>query len=466
MSISSRCEVSFNGEEKRPEQNPKARPILKIETQKPKSWQRVLEIEVPAEKVNDRLRSAYDAYRKRAVIPGFRKGKAPLSILKARYAEAVEQSVLQEMIPQVWEEAITREKIRPIAEPVIDEVHFAADEPLRFKATVEVKPEIPLDQYTGFRVQKREVHIGEEEIKRSLRALQERYATVEPSTESAGETDIVQVDSWRVDQGGIPIVGHQTTDVPIDLSAPHIIEEYRQALVGAGVGDQKRVTVTYPEDHPNKELAAQTISYLLKIKAITKKTLPALDDEFARSAGDYKSIKELQDALHKSLTEQEEQRADREAQETVIDQIIEKNPFEVPDSMVAGYVESLLADLHPQEEEGQDRDQLRRSYRPLAVRAVKRWFLLEEIGQREQIEISDQELQDRVAAMAASRHLDPKELTAHLARSDQLNQLRRNIQEEKILDFLLDKSKVVTAPAVEKESGRSDNNTASIIKPK
>jgi trigger factor len=443
---------------------------LKITTQKLKSWQRVLEIEVPAEKVNDQLRSAYAEYRKRAVIPGFRRGKAPLSILKARYADAVEQSVLQELIPQVWEEALNKEKIRPIAEPVIDEVHFAPDEPLRFKATVEVKPDIPLNQYTGFRVQKREVRIDEEEVKRSLRALQERYATVEPSAEgSAGETDIVQVDSWRVDQGGIPIVGHQTTDVPIDLSAPHIIEEYRQALVGASVGDQKRVTVTYPDDHPNRELAGQTISYLLKVKGITKKTLPALDDDFARSAGDYKSIKELEEDLRRSLREQEGQRAAREAQEAVIDQIIEKNPFEVPDSMVAGYVESLIADLHPQnkeEDKDQDRDQLRRAYHPLAVRAVKRWFLLEEIGQREKIEVGDQELQDRIASLAASRHLDPQELSAHLVRSDQLNQLRRNIREEKILDFLIGASKIVSVPAEEKGSGKSPERKISTIKTK
>ncbi len=443
--------------------------MLKITTQKPKPWQRVLEIEVPAEKVNDRLRSAYDEYRKRAVIPGFRKGKAPLSILKARFADAVEQSVLQELIPQIWEEALNKEKIRPIAEPVIDEVHFAPNEPLRFKATVEVKPDIPLNQYTGFRVQKREVRIDEEEVKRSLRALQERYATVEPSSDSAGETDIVQVDSWRVDKGGIPIVGHQTTDVPIDLSAPHIIEEYRQALVGASVGDQKRVTVTYPDDHPNKDLAAQTISYLLKVKQITKKTLPALDDDFARSVGDYKGIKELEDALRKSLKEQEEQRAAREAQEAVIDQIIEKNPFEAPDSMVAGYVESLIADLHPQgqeEDRDQDRDQLRRSYRPLAVRAVKRWFLLEEIGQQEKIEVSDQELQERIASMAASRNLDPKELSAHLSRTDQLNQLRRNFREEKILDFLLEASKIVSVPAAEKEPQPSADRKISTIQTK
>jgi trigger factor len=439
---------------------------VKIKTQESKSWQRVLEIEVPAEKVTEKLRSAYQEYRRRAVIPGFRKGKAPISVLKARYAAAVEQSVLQDLIPQVWEEAIAREKIHPIAEPVIDEVHFAPDEPLRFKATVEVKPDIPLDQYAGFRAQKREVRIGEEEVKRSLRALQERYATVEPSTENAGETDIVTVDSWRVDQGGIPIVGHQTTDVPIDLSAPHIIEEYRQALVGAGVGDQRRVTVTYPEDHPNKDLAGQTISYLLKVKEITRKSLPSLDDDFARSAGDYKTIGELEDAVRKSLKEQEEQRAARETQEAIIDQIIEKNPFEVPDSMVAGYVESLIGDLHPEEgqDKDQDRDQLRRSYRPLAVRAVKRWFLLEEIGQREKIEVSDQELEDRVAIMARSRNLDPKELSAHLSRSDQLHQLRRNMREEKILDFLMDSSEVVTVPAPEKKPGRPDDGKISTIK--
>ena len=432
---------------------------MKVTIKEPKTWQRVLEIEVPAQRVKDQLQSAYGEYRKRAVIPGFRKGKAPLSILKARYAGAVEQSVLEDLIPQAWEEALRQEKIDPVAQPVIDEVHFTPDEPLTFRATVEIRPDIKLSQYTGFPVEKREIHISEEDINRSLRALQERHATVEPSKESAGETDILLVDSWRVDQGGIPIVGHQTKDVPIDLSAPHIIEEYRQALTGANVGDQRRVTVTYPADHPAKELAGQTISYLLKVKEITKKTLPALDDEFARSMGDYKTMKELEEGVRKSLREQEEQKTARDAQETIIDRIIEKNPFEVPESMVAGYVESLISDLHPREEKDEDRDQLRRSYQPLAVRAVKRWFILDEIERQEKIEVSDQELHDRVTAMAASRNLDPKELSAHLAQSDQLKRLRRNIQEEKLLNFLVAESNVITVPAEKSEAGRADDRS-------
>jgi trigger factor len=439
---------------------------LKITTKEPKSWQRVLEIEVPAQKVNDRLQSAYGEYQKKAQIPGFRKGKVPLSMLKARFAGAVERSVLEEMIPQAWEEALQREKIDPIAQPVIDEVHFAPDEPLKFRATVEVRPDISLNQYTGFRVQRREVRLGEEDINRSLRALQEQYATVKPTEESAGETDIVRVDSWKVDQGGIPIVGQQTKDVPIDLSAPNIIAEYRQALVGANVGDQKRVTVTYPPDHPTKELAGQTVSYLLKVKEIVHKELPTLDDEFARSVGDYASMKELEDGLRKNFREKEEQRAEREVQEAIIDQIIEKNPFEVPESMVAGYVESLIADLHPDQNRDEDRDQLRRAYRPLAVRAVKRWFILEKIGRREKLEVGDQELKDKVAGMAASRDLDSQELFAQLTRSDQLNRLRRNMVEEKTLNFLVNTSKVTTAPAQDKRTGGADesSNQSVIVK--
>jgi trigger factor len=422
------------------------RKTLKVNITEPKTWQRVLEIEIPAEKVDVQLYSAYQEYQKRAVVPGFRKGKVPISLLKARYAGAVEQSVLQDLIPSVWEEARKANGIDPIAEPVIDEVHFEPGKPLKFKATVEVRPEISLGQYTGLQAIRKEVEVNEDDIENSLRALQERHAVIEPSDEAAGETDIVLVDTWKLDQGGIPIVGQQAKDIPIDLSAPNIFKEYRQALTGAAAGDERRITVTYPSEHPVKELAGQKNSYLIKVKKITRKTLPPLNDEFAKSVSDLATLEELKEGLRKSIQEQEEQKTRREVEEQIIDQIIEKNPFEVPESMVGGYVESLIADLHAGEKQDEDRDQLRQTYRPLAVRAIKRWFILEKVRKMEGIEVDEKELEKKVAAMAKARNIDVQKLSSHLTTSDQMNRLRRSMEEEKTLDLLVSKSTVITSP--------------------
>jgi trigger factor len=255
------------------------------------------------------------------------------------------------------------------------------------------------------------------------------------------------VDSWKVDQNGIPIVGHKYSDILIDLSAPNVIKEYKNVLVGATVGDQKRVTVTYPPDHPKKELAGQTVSFLLKVKEAKKKILPILDDAFAQAISEYPTLETLKEGIYKRVLEKEEHRARRDVEEQIVDQIIEKNHFEVPESMIAGYVEALISDFHPGEKSADEQEQLRRSYRPMAVRMVKRWFILDEVRRRENLAVNDQELEARVKTMAVVNRADPKELHQHLAQSNELERLRRNLEEEKTLDFLVSKAEITSGPA-------------------
>jgi trigger factor len=420
---------------------------LKVTVTEPKSWQRVLEIEISADRVNEEINTAYEKYRQQAVLPGFRKGKVPMSLIKARYSDTIEQMTLQELIPKAWEDARQKNNIVPIAEPVVSDVNFKPGQPLTFKASVEVRPEIQLTDYTGFRAKKTEVTISEDDVQRSLHDLREHHATVAPSKDPVGETDIVIVDSWKVDQSGIPIVGQKTANHAIDLSSPHVAQEYKTALVGAAVGDQRRVTVTYPADLPQKELAGQEVSFLLKVTEIKKKTLPPLEDEFAKAVSNYSTLKSLKEGVRKSLQEQGEQRSKRDVEEQIIDQIIEKSPFEVPESMVAGYVEALVSDLQPGKRTGEDLDQLRKSFRPMAIRQIKRWFILQEVQKKEDIQVDKKELDARVTAMAEARGIKPKELHQLLVSSAQLEKLRHNMEEEKILGFLVSKARVETAPA-------------------
>ncbi|MCK4598153.1 trigger factor, partial [bacterium] len=304
--------------------------------------------------------------------------------------------------------------------------------------------EIQLTDYTGLKANKREVQISEDDVQQSLMALQDRQAIISPSDGQIGETDIVIIDHWKADKSGIPIVGQKTTNVPVDLSSSNVIPEYRQALIGASAGDQKRVTVTYPADHPQKDLAGQEVSFVLKVKEIKKKILPPLDDEFAKSVSDLPTMKAFQEAVYKKLKEQEEQKARRDVEEQILDQIIEKNPFEVPESLVAGYIEALISDLHPGQHKEEDLDQLRKSYQPLAVRSVRRWFILEEVCEKEGIHVEEKELAAQVATMAKARGIDPQKAHKQLAESGQLQKLRRNIEEEKTLSFLVQKTQVKT----------------------
>lgn len=417
---------------------------MKVKVTEPRSWQRVLEIEIPAEKVTEQIDSAYKKYRRQATLPGFRKGKVPISLIKARFSGAVEQMVLQELIPSAWEDARKQKKIDAIAQPAVSEVEFKPGQPLKFKASVEIRPKIQLPNFTGLKANQKEVEVNEDDVRQSLEALRESYATIAPSDGQAGQADIVTVDSWRVNRNGIPLVGQKATNYPIDLSSPNVIQEYKQVLIGSTVGDQKRVTVTYPPDYPQKELAGQKVSFLLKVKEIKTKILPPLDDEFAKAVGNFSSLKTLKQAIHKRLQEQRERKARREVEEQIIDQIIEKNPFDVPESMVAGYIEALISDLHPGQHEEEDVDQLRRSYRPLAIRYVRRLFILEEVRKKEGIQVTEKELKAEVATLAKAQNIDPDQLHRQLVNSGQLQKLRHNMEEEKTLSFLVEKAHIKT----------------------
>jgi len=390
--------------------------------------------------VDEQVSSAYKKYRQEAVLPGFRRGKVPISLLKAKFSDAIEKTVLEELIPRAWEEARHKENIVPISEPVVSEVKFKPGQPLQFKATVEIRPEIRLPEKLDFAVTKREIPISDADVQQTLEALRDQHATVAPSEGPIGETDIVIVDTWRVDRSGIPIVGQKTAGHPIDLSSPRVIPEYRQALVGAAIGDQKRVTMTFPEDHPQKELAGQESSFLIQVKEIKNKTLPPLEDEFARAISDYPTLKALKEGIRKKLKEQGEHRARQEMEDQIIDQIIDKTSFEVPESMVAWYVEALISDLQSGQHKDEDREQLRNSFRPLATRQVKRWFILQEVQRKEGIQVDEKELDATVAALAKAQGIEPEKLRQQMASSGQLDKLRHSLEEEKTLSFLVGKA--------------------------
>ncbi len=423
---------------------------MKVKVTEPRSWQRIVEIEIPAEQVAEEISSAYDTYRKEAVVPGFRKGKVPIAVLKARFSDAIENIALQELIPRAWEDARRQSDIDPISEPVVSDVDFKLGQPLRFKASVEVRPQIRLPDKMKFQVTRKEIEITEGDVQLSLEELRERHATIAPSEEPAAESDIVIVDTWRVDKTGVPIVGQNAADYPIDLGSSRVMPEYKQALLGAAIGDQKRVRVTYPADHPQKELAGQEASFLIQVKEVKRKTLPPLEDEFAKSIGDYPTLEALKKAIRENLEKQAEQRAKGEIEEQIIDQIIEHSSIEVPESMVGGYVEAMISDLRSESHKGDDVDQLRRSLQPLATRQVKRWFILEEVRKKEGLQVSDEELAAKVSALAQAQNIEPHRLHQQLASGGQLERLRRSVEEEKTLSFLVGKAHVKAVPAEQK----------------
>jgi trigger factor len=334
---------------------------------------------------------------------------------------------------------------------VVSDVNFKSDQPLRFKASVEVRPQIRLPDKLEFQITRQDVRISDSDVQQSLDELRERHATVVPSEGPVEETDIVIVDTWKVDQAGVPIVGQKAADYPIDIGSPQVMPEYKQALVGAVIGDQKRVRVTYPPEHPQKELAGQEASFLLQVKEIKNKTLPPLEDEFAKSISDYPTLQALKDAIRENLQEQGEQRARRDMEEQIIDQIIEQSSFEVPESMVGGYVEALISDLRSESHQKEDLDQLRSSFRPLATRQVRRWFILEEVQKKEGIQVDENELAAKVAALAQARGIKSQKLHQQLASTGQLQKLRHSMEEEKTLSFLVDKAQIKIAPAQAKE---------------
>ena len=411
-----------------------------------------LDIEVPPEDVNAALAETYESLRSQVSIPGFRKGRVPVTILKSRFPEYVSTEAVRYLVAPAYEEAIDRERLNPLAqptfEPPLNELQVQENEPLTFAATVDTRPSISLPSYEELVTDKSPVDVPREDVDTYITRLQEQSATYEPLDveRPVQEKDCVRVD-WECLLDGERVDTESRQDVDIELGVGAMHEKIEQALIGMQIGDTKFVDIEFPEDHNIPELAGKSAQYEVALHAITQKHLPDLDDEFAKDLG-YESYSQLYGLIWNNLVEEETSiHVDKQKAE-LLEQLIEKIDIAIPEPLVDQYVQHTLLNVRQQlenehrtpEEAGIDMEALPTELRRDVIQQTKQSWIFETIAEKEGIFVSDDELEYEIRRAAEQQNRDAQKYAALLKSSNRLEDFRGQLQHEKIYQFLINRA--------------------------
>ncbi len=410
---------------------------------------REVSVEVPADVVARETESVVQNYQKLARLPGFRKGKVPITVVRSRFAGDIRGEVIERLVPRYFREEVEKQKLEPVSQPQVTDLHIKEGEPMRFKATFEVLPPIEVTGYQELRAEKTDTNISEEDVTAELNNLRERRAVFTPVEDRAladGDFADVSFTSTPKEEGGKPV---PVNDVLVHVGGPDTVKEFSENLRGARAGEERTFDVTYPEDFNDPRLAGKTVEYKVEVKAIKQKSLPELNDDFAKSLGDFENLETVKQRIREGLESKKKHRAEHEAKEKLMDELVRRNEFPVPESMVEHQIDLRLErglralaaqGLSAEHMKKMDLPRLRAGQRDAAVKEVKASLILEKIAEAEKIEVSDEEVGKEIDALARQTKQSSEEIRSRLTRDGALDRIRNRIRNEKALDFLYRRS--------------------------
>ena len=408
-----------------------------------------LDIEIPSEDVNVALRETCESLRTQVSIPGFRKGRVPVAILKSRFPEYVNSEAVRYLVAPAYEDAIYNERLNPLTQPTftppLNELQVKENEPFTFSATVDIRPNISLPSYDELETDKNPVNVPREDVDTYITRLQAQSATYEPLDveRPVQDGDCVRID-WECLLDGNRIDTESRQDVDIELGVGVIHEKLEQALLGMELGNTKIVDIEFPQEHSVAELAGKSAQYEIALHAITEKQLPALDDEFAKDLG-YESYSQLYGLIWNNLVEEETSLHVDKQKAELLAQLIEKIEITIPESLVDQYVQQTLQNVKQQfaneqkspEDAGINMATLPDDLRRDVIQQTKQSWIFETIAEQEGISVSDDELEYEIRRAAEQQNRDAQKYATLLKSSNRLEDFRGQLQHEKIFQFLI-----------------------------
>ena len=415
-------------------------------------WRRRLEIEVPAGHA-DRVRQRYvRAFAKEAKLKGFRPGKAPAKLVEQKYGGEIEQETLKDLIQEGYEAAVEQHDLAPVGMPEVSGVRWTDDGELAFTAEVDVEPDVELDRITGFRVEEKVRTVSDEDVDRVVGRLREDRADWRPVDRPAEEGDRIVFDSVPLDAEGEPREAERVENHQVEIGEGSLLPDFEEGLRGKRAGEDARIEVSFPEDHPNEALRGAVRTFAIHVDAVKERELPDLDDEFARSVGEFESVEELRDHIRQNLEAEVEQQSRREVDEALVDQIIEANEIEVPEAMVERYLANMMSDRQgplqgrvPEER----MEEMHEVLRPGAERAIRRYYIVQRIAAEKDLEPDDEAIDAAIADRIDPEKTSVVEARRRLERSGDLEDLRFHLKMERVFDWLREHSEIAEVEAEE-----------------
>ena len=411
-----------------------------------------LSIEATPDEISPAVARAFQKLAGEVKVPGFRKGHVPRQVLEARLdPDAIREAALQEAVPELWRKAIVDNDVKPLTVPEID-VRSYDDDGLTFDALIEVRPEITIPDMSSISVERPATQVADEEVEEQLGRLQERFATLETIARPARTGDFVLMDlKGYVHDKEVPEAS--ATDLLYEIGTERFVPELDRELEGKRQGDILKFNATLPPTYPG-EFAGKEISFQVLVKEVRQKNLPALDEEFAKTASEFDTLDELRADIRTRVEEIKRVSADAEVRNRLLERIISEASVAVPDALVNEEMSFRLSRFSDQlrragvtvdqylERTGQSEDQIESDLRAQAERNVAAQLLLEEIGIREGLEASEEELEQEILGHAQAMQADPKELRKQLGSGGRLGALTADIIRRKALDLIVERADI------------------------
>ena len=414
------------------------------------AWQHALDIEVPVEEVERRIDEVARQIQRRAAMPGFRKGRVPLDMVRQHFAASVEQEFLERYLPRVTGEAVDQARLSPVVPPLVRNLRFSPGEPLRFEALVDVRPEIEAKDYRSIPVTRRLQPVDEAAVERVLASLLEDAAVFVDLARPAVRGDVVLLDSTRLDANGRRLSGSRAKARRIELGAEGVPPDLEAGLLGAEAGQERTVTVNYPAAYPATEVAGKAVRYVIKVRKIQEKKLRQLDDNLAREVFKLDSLEELRSRVRLNLEGEERVRVQRETEAAISEALVQKNSFELPERLVEYMLERVVHEATGgREVQGPLREELETRYRTNVERSLRREMLLAAVARQEKLEVSDEEVAQEIQRMAESEPRQASRVRARYLSAEARQGLKESVLERKALDWLINAADVREEHAAE-----------------
>ena len=420
-----------------------------------KDTKREISVEIPAAEVARETELQIVRYQKSARLPGFRAGHVPASIIKQRFGEGLKNDVAEALIPKYFRREAEKQGLTPVSQPRVTDLHIHEGEPLTFKASFEVLPEIQVDGYKDLRADKPEISVSEEDVEQALTNLREQratYTTVEGRPLAEGDFAQASMDGKPKDGQDVAEANANPVhmdDVLIEIGGKNTVPEFSQNLTGTATGEERTFDVSYPADISDKRLAGKTFVYTVKVNGIKQKALPELSDDFAKELGEFTGLDAVRKQIRDNMEAEKRHTAEHEAKDKLVAELVKRNDFEVPESLIERQIDLRLErglralaaqGMKMEDLKKMDLPRLRAGQREQAVNDMKSSLLLERVADLEKIEVSEEEVNRELESLAKQSKQTSEAVRARLTEDGGLDRIRMRIRSEKTLDFLYHQS--------------------------
>lgn len=422
---------------------------IKVEVEDLSTVKKKIDVTLAAETVTGELKSAYQSLRANASVAGFRKGAVPLNIVKAKFGDHIQEEVTKKLIETSYPNVLMDKKLMPVEAPKVEIKTPKVEEGQEFtySVTVEVNPQLDIQDYKGMELERKPVEVTEKDIDDGIQRIREARVDFKVVDRPAQEGDLVVVD-FDAEVDGKEIPNSHTHDYPIIIGEKTILPGFDESLRGASKGDKRDPLIKFPDNYSEGGLGGKEATFHITLKEVKEKTLPEVTEEFAKGVG-CDSLEALRAKVKEELTKVKETQEKERLKNTILDKLIEKNEFEVPESLVNRYysviINRVIENIKRNVFEPGDRelapDALKDKYTNIAIRQVKEDIVLDHLAFKENVQVSMEETEEAVKVLAAQRNVSLESLMSRIEKEGALKVIQDGMKHEKVFDIILESSK-------------------------